>query len=212
MFLVKSGGDGTLQWMQTYGGGGEDAALDVRECVDGGFVLAGMTYSYGRYGEAFLVKTDRDGAEEWHQNYPGDGPVQAVGVVAQNDGGYLLAGTCMTYQPNDVNGWLMKVEENGRQVWKKSFGGLREDIFLGMDAALDGGCFVCGYTYSMGAGGSDGWILKFDSAGKLVWEHPRGGSGYDKFYGVRATADGGCVAAGEKEGDAWLVKMDGNGL
>jgi hypothetical protein len=71
---------------------------------DGGYALAGGTYSYGAGGnDAWLVKTDADGNALWNQTYGGTGDDSAKGLIQTDDGGYALAG----YTNSD--GWLIKI-------------------------------------------------------------------------------------------------------
>jgi len=46
-WLVKTDSDGNLDWERTYGGSECDAAEDVWQTSDGGFVLVGITKSFG---------------------------------------------------------------------------------------------------------------------------------------------------------------------
>ncbi len=57
VWLVKTDASGMIQWNCTCGGPADDWASTVIQTVDGGFVLAGYTYSYGvGYSDAWLVK------------------------------------------------------------------------------------------------------------------------------------------------------------
>jgi hypothetical protein len=61
-WLVKTGSVGTAQWNQTYGGTGDDYGFSMVETSDGGYALAGFTYSFGAGGmDVWLVKTDVEG-------------------------------------------------------------------------------------------------------------------------------------------------------
>jgi len=56
-WLVKINSAGNALWNGTYGGSGADGARSVVRTTDGGFALAGYTYSYGAGGADFwLVK------------------------------------------------------------------------------------------------------------------------------------------------------------
>jgi len=46
-----------FEWSKTYGGSGRDTAYSVIQTRDGGYALAGITYSYGAgNGDFWLVK------------------------------------------------------------------------------------------------------------------------------------------------------------
>jgi hypothetical protein len=63
-WLVKTDATGNMQWNQTYGGAGDDGATSLVATSDGGYALAGLTYSFGDsngYSDVWLVKTDEFG-------------------------------------------------------------------------------------------------------------------------------------------------------
>jgi len=61
-WLVKTDAAGTMQWNQTYGGTDVDVAYALLQTADGGYALAGSTWSFGAgYFDFWLVKTDASG-------------------------------------------------------------------------------------------------------------------------------------------------------
>jgi hypothetical protein len=61
MYLAKINDVGDILWQGSYGGAGDEQAFDVVQTSDGGFVLAGMTDSWGSGGtDWYLVKTQPD--------------------------------------------------------------------------------------------------------------------------------------------------------
>ncbi|MDG6244928.1 MAG: hypothetical protein QCH31_11170 [Methanolobus sp.] len=65
MVLIKTDSEGNKEWNRIFGGGGEDRGFSVRQTNDGGYILTGVTHSYGGGGEdALLIKTDSDGYKD----------------------------------------------------------------------------------------------------------------------------------------------------
>ena len=61
-WLVKTDGFGNMEWNQTYGGTAEDMPNSVIATSDGGYAIAGGTYSFGIEGGNFwLLKSDESG-------------------------------------------------------------------------------------------------------------------------------------------------------
>ncbi|HSE43384.1 MAG TPA: hypothetical protein VLH08_21675, partial [Acidobacteriota bacterium] len=112
--------------------------------------------------------------------------------------------------------WVVKVDEFGDVVWEKQFTGFDSDSANSIQQTLNGGYILVGYTYSYGAGGSDGWIIRLDEAGNPVWQKTFGGPGvFDSFNDVREVADGGFVIAGVYESgsisNGWIIKLNSSG-
>ena len=60
--LFKLSSTGEIEWQRTYGGIDPDTAVSVQQSPDGGYIVAGYTYSYGAGGSDFLVlKISSDG-------------------------------------------------------------------------------------------------------------------------------------------------------
>ena len=65
-YLVKTDSDGNIEWSRTYGGTDLDFGQSLVETLDGGFVLAGNTKSFGVGGyDVWLIKTDSLGIPEF---------------------------------------------------------------------------------------------------------------------------------------------------
>ncbi|MHA2365343.1 MAG: hypothetical protein ACXAC7_15400 [Candidatus Hodarchaeales archaeon] len=67
IWLIKTDRTGVAQWNQTYGGTKSDDANAVLKTTDGGYLLAGSTWSFGEGGsDMWLVKTDNTGVAQWN--------------------------------------------------------------------------------------------------------------------------------------------------
>ena len=61
-WLIKTDEDGNMQWNRTYGGTGSDIASSLIETSDGGYAIAGYTFSFAAgNSDLWLVKTDEQG-------------------------------------------------------------------------------------------------------------------------------------------------------
>jgi hypothetical protein len=62
VYLVKTNASGDTLWTRTYGGTGGDGGYSVRQTSDGGYIVAGVTYSFGNGEQVYLIKTDAKAA------------------------------------------------------------------------------------------------------------------------------------------------------
>ena len=214
-WLVKTDSIGTMQWDRTFGGTGYDYAYSVQQTADEGYILTGITNSYGAGNWDFwLVKTDSNGTEQWNKTFGGADEDRSYSVKQTSDGGYILAGFTGPYAA-DSDAWLVKTDSNGTELWNTTFGGLGRDEAHSVLQTPDGGYILAGFTCSYGAGGADVWLVKTDSNGTELWNTTFGGTSGDLAYSIQQTTDGGYIIAGVTysygagSGDFWLIKVKG---
>lgn len=216
--LVKTDANGVEQWNTTFGATKYDAGYSVKQTTDGGYIIAGA-YTYvpppGTY-DAWLIKTDSNGVQQWDQKFGGTFSDYAYSVQQTSDGGYILAGSTNPTNTND-DVYLIKTDASGNLVWTKSYGGGNDDSGQSVQQTSDGGYIVAGWTESFGAGLADVYLIKTDASGNTVWTKTYGGANYDDGRSVWQTSDGGYVIAGSTLSfgagfsDVYLIKTDTTG-
>jgi predicted secreted protein len=265
-YLVKTYGNGDAAWTRTFGGSSMDGAHFVREAIDGGYVIAGYTESFGGGGKnVYLIKTDTAGYAEipktyatplmdvayafcttpdngymfvgykngpsgwakgdlwilktdvwldtaWTKEYGGASEDYGISIQPTPDGGYIIAGSTMSFGAGGKDVWLVKIDANGDTSWTKTYGGVLEDVAYGVNVTADGGYIVSGYINGIGAWtAGDVWLLKTDSLGDTLWTVIYGASGEDYGFDVYQTPDNGYVTAGRGSNDFWLLRTDPQG-
>jgi hypothetical protein len=216
-FLLKTDANGNIIWAKTYGGAYDDYALSVQQTSDGGYIVAGYTASFGVGGDVLLIKTDAFGNLQWAKTYGGTISDWAESVQQTSDGGYILAGTTISFGAGDDDIFLIKTDANGNVQWAKTYGGTYSDYAYSVQQTFDGGYIVAGVTVSFGAGWPDVFLIKTDANGDTVWAKTYGGTNYDDAFSVQQTFDGGYIVAGRTWSfgagwpDVFLIKTDAFG-
>lgn len=197
-YLLKVDTAGTLLWSKTYGGSLSDKAYFVSTCTDGGFILTGVTSSFGAGNyDLYLIRTDSNGNLLWSTAVGGSGNDYGWNVVQTNDGGFLAAGYSTSFSNANWDGYLVKTNSGGILQWAKVFGGAQMDAFYGLANTNDGGYILTGASATHSAGSSDMWLLKLNSNGDTLWTKLYGRLTEDAGNAVIQTSDGGYMVVGD---------------
>ncbi|HSD62374.1 MAG TPA: hypothetical protein VLB50_01215, partial [Ignavibacteriaceae bacterium] len=223
-WLIKTDANGDTLWTKTFGDTYIDEAYCVKQTMDGGYILCGMSTAFENAGEGWLLKTDANGNQTWsHGFHPtGNGTTDwdyFYDVHQLADGNFIVVGTAAYSSSISHQGWIVKVNSSGNQIWNKNYGGDYWQRLNAIEPTSDGGFIAAGdihITYG-DTTSQDGWLVKFDANGDTLWTRNFGGSQVDIFRSVQQTTDGGYIIVGEREPywssgyRAWLVRTDDNG-
>ncbi|MHC4686814.1 MAG: outer membrane protein assembly factor BamB family protein [Planctomycetota bacterium] len=219
-YLIKTDSNGNVEWTQTFGGSSNEAANSVEPIHDGGYIVAGFTYSFSSSDsdpDIYLIKTDSNGNVEWNRSFGGPFTENALSVQQTFDGGYIIAGITASLGSGSNDFYLVKTDSNGDALWTRTFGGEGFDTAWSVQQTNDEGYIIIGETSSFGEMGVDAYLVKTDSSGIVVWTKNLGGSSKDVATSGKQTGDNGYVIAGythsfgEGKEDVYLVKIDSNG-
>lgn len=203
----------TIKFTRSYGGAGYDEGYSIIQTYDKGYIIAGSTSSYG-YGmtDAYLLKIDSVGDEQWYKFFGGMNIDKAYSVKETPDSGLVMAGYTNSMGLGGYDVYVIRTDRFGDTLWTRTYGGADWDFAYSIDLTGDGGYIVAGGTYSSGTGNGDVYLLKIDSAGDTVWTKTHGGPNDDEARSVVATSDGGYVLTGSTKsfgdinGDIYIIK------
>jgi hypothetical protein len=181
---------GDLEWIRQFGGvGASDEEAHGVAARDGYVYVAGHTsgvlagqISAGAQ-DVFVRKYDSAGNELWTRQFgtPADDETNGVAVDAT---GIYVAGYTYGAFPGQVNSggadvFVRKYDFAGNVLWTRQLGGADDD-FAGNVAAGPSGVYVVGTTRGalpgqpgQGSGNRDAFLLKYDTAGNLIWTRRR---------------------------------------
>jgi len=93
MYLLKTDAAGDTLWTRTYGGPAMEHAYSVNQTLDGGFVVAGYTDSFGSGGrDAYVVRCDAKGDTLWTKTIGGESSDFGYSAEQIRGGGYMVCG------------------------------------------------------------------------------------------------------------------------
>jgi hypothetical protein len=137
---------GQINFERFYGGDGIDRGYSVQQTLDGGYIIAGYTTSFGA-GEQdiYLVKTDSLGETIWTNTFGGPGWENGHAVQqTYPDGGYIITGYTDSFGAGSSDVYLVKTDVNGDTVWTRTYGGEGEDAGLFVQQTFDSGYIIAG--------------------------------------------------------------------
>ena len=214
--------DGRVLWTKVYGGSGTEKLHQIQPAADGGFVLAGATWSnatndgdvLGFHGgsDVWVLKINDKGDKQWQYSFGGTGLENWLTLQQSGDGGYVMAceGGASNTGPGN-NGDLatslggtdilvVKIKGDGTIGWKKVLGGSKGESLRSMKRTTDGGYLIGGSTGSLdgdaaGNTATGAWIVKLTPAGAVQWQYVvNAGTIQEEMVMTDETADGGCIA------------------
>ncbi len=210
--LLPSSLSAQITFQRTYGGPDYDCAYSVQQTTDGGYIMAGFTWSYGSgLMDVYVVKTDSTGNKLWTRTFGGTGYDVAYSVKQTADGGYIVAGSTDSYGAGGSDVYLIRTDANGDTLWTKTPGGLGAEVCYSVQQTFDSGFVLAGYTDSSGASRPVAYLIKTDANGDTLWTRTYHGRWESEGRSVRQTADSGFIVAGTMGDDVYLVKTDAKG-
>ena len=174
--------------------------------------------------DAFLVKFNSAGIRQWGTFYGGGGNdygnscatdaagnVYLAGYTDSNNGiSIATAGSHQSAYGGGQDAFLVKFNSAGIRQWGTYYGGSGNDYGYSCATDATGNVYLAGYTdtnsgtsiatsgshQSAYGGGTDAFLVKFNSAGTRQWGSYYGGSGNDYGYSCATDAIGNVYLAG----------------
>lgn len=227
VFLMKTDGNGNIQWTKMFGGEETDYAYEVEQTSDDGYIIVGSTSTYTIYAhDVWLIKTDTNGNEQWNKTF-GINPSykwcmdQGFSVNQTTDGGYIITGYAFPYA--DVQCWLVwliKTDAHGNILWDNLFQypGAYNQMGHSVRQTTDGGYIIAAHAGPVSNQNTEIWLIKTDANGNEQWNRTYGReNNCDYGYSVQQTTDGGYIVVGftrsidDRNDDGIVIKTDTNG-
>lgn len=218
IYVAKISLEGKGIWQTTFGKERAEYGRAISGTDDGGAVVVGETESFGNgYKDIYIVKMDKDGGMLSERTMGGEKEELVRGLTRTRDGSLVMVGSREIDRAGDSDFFVLKMDQNGKKIWARTYGGEYEDILNSVTATLDGGIVAAGTTRSWGSKQTDLTVLKFSKEGKLIWHKIYGYKRYDFANAVTVTREGDFIIAGGSDSmgegvyDVYIIALDRNG-
>ncbi|MEM1513629.1 MAG: hypothetical protein QXW78_02250 [Candidatus Thermoplasmatota archaeon] len=139
---------------------------------------------------------------EWNKIYDCYGGLDDIIKVDEN---YFVLGWFAKELFGDKDIFLMKIDEEGNEIWNKTYDRGDEDGGWEILKTIDG-FLITGYTFSHGKG-EECWLIKVDEEGNEIWNKTYGGD--YAFHTIEDERN--YLTIGVKNYKIWLIKIDEEG-
>ena len=149
VWLVKTDANGDTLWTKTFGGASSDGGNTVQQTSDGGYIIAGYTFSFGAgSADNYLIKTYSNGNPQWIRTYGGANAEMDQEAWQTSDGGYIMGGRTESFGAGEKDFYVIKTDTSGNISWERTYGGYNYDYCFSIKQTGDGGFIALGYSAS----------------------------------------------------------------
>lgn len=205
----------------TYGGSESDGGRAICETADGGFLIAGYTFSQGEgKADILLMKTDNNGNQLWAKTFGGSRTEYTNSVYECTDGSIILAGFTNSIGAGNEDVLIIKTDASGNKLWEKYYGGAGSEQGNKIIEMSNGNYLVAGFTDSFGSGEDDAYLLCLDSSGDTLWTKTSGNQNSQFAKDIYPTENGKFLVVGSTgyftaqgwgNRDVYLLEYDSSG-
>lgn len=219
-FIVNLSPDGTNRKLFSYGSSAQDVPDSAIPTSDGGLILVGSRgTSSVASGQMFILDQNLNQLD--NIIYGENGSDIFDNVRTMGDGTYLVTGFTGSYGHGEHDFWAMRVDEKGRAIWQKTFGGSGNEELCGTVVLPNGYAVLVGSTNSQDGDvlgytgtGTNAWAICIDEDGRMLWQYTMSLGNNNQFISAAVDpADGGLVLGGycmrknEKNAFGVVVKL-----
>ncbi|MDR4952235.1 T9SS type A sorting domain-containing protein [Chryseobacterium sp. ES2] len=225
--LVKLNQLGEEVWEKYFSGQNHDYLSATVTTQDGGFLLAGTSYSGKGLdkkedskggSDIWLIRINEFGDELWQKTLGTAADEEARTVIQTTDLGFFIAGNVQNspkgYGSKDV--LIAKLDKDGKELSQLVLGGKGLDEVEKMIPTKDGGALLGIYSRSSTGGTKktenygegDFWMVKLSKDNKVEWEKNFGGKADDHIRTLALTSTG-FIIGGESRSERSETKTVG---
>ncbi len=206
--LLKIDKNYNILWSKSYAIEGEYyISRDLLETEEG-YLLSGCVQSLEeRYSKIMVLKTDKEGNEQWRGYYTGLG-YSMYGSVLSVDSGFIIAGLTYSLPGTPTSTFLIKVNEEGNKEWQEVYGKNQTGNVV---CKAENGYLIAGMSRANDNG--DLLLIKVNKLGEKIWSKTYHKTAVEWPCSVFSVNDGYVVAgySSGHGGDFLLMNVDKRG-
>lgn len=169
MYLVKLDNAANIQWQKTFGGSRTDIGWGVHELKDKTFLFFGAIGIDSTNDDIFITRVDAKGNQLWQKTYGNEKYERCTQLLPTSDGNFLLIGQRNVGPGNNIDSYILKIDEKGNLLWEKCYGGtLPERTYYGGETP-DGDFLISGSILPYASARADIFLLKISNNGEQRW-------------------------------------------
>lgn len=207
-YVVKTDGNGNVQWASTYGGVQDQQLHFIVQTNDGGYIATGFTANTVNgtsINDIFILRLDGNGIILWTRNLGTIGHDVGYSIRQLNDGNFIVAGVVNGNVDGDA--YVAKIDNSGSVIWESIFGdgvNSASNQDFGDVRELPNGDIICiGSSNGQnnlgphnGSASHDAIIARLDQNGTLLNSFETGGDRNDGIRSLVVSPTGDLFVAG----------------
>jgi len=167
-WIVKTDGNGDMEWSHELGGNLWDEALDIVKLSDDSYIITGKKSLSSTNLNMWVMRISSDGTILWQADHGNSNYDTGTSLtVSENEEIIAVVGYTRnsSTSPFKYRIWGVDVA-TGQVIWNKIHGGNSDDKALGVVDSYDQGFSIVGSSYSFGSDRVT-WLVKTDSLGNV---------------------------------------------
>jgi len=166
--------------------------------------------------DGMIAWIDKQG-DSLRMRFYGDSGYDDLLTILPVADGYIATGLTTSSAIGPYDGWLLKIDWEGNELWSRYYRGPGSDRYVESCLAPNGDILVGGFTDANSAGGLDFLLVRYNQRGDSLWSRTYGGPSQDMLFGMVQVDDSAYVLCGHSfsfgngSADAWLLKTNSDG-
>lgn len=210
--------NGDSLWSRSYGSSGWTQGNDACLLPDGNVVIVGFRLGFDLLrSDLWLLKCTPDGDTLWTKTIGGLNIDIGDRILRGPEDRLIIGGSSRTYGQGDYDVWMLQTNSFGQVLSSSTSGTVNVERCCDMFVAEDM-LYIAGIAANTSGTESDGYLMKADLSGQVIWESSYdAGFADETFRGAAIRFNGGirCVGwagSGVIDPQPWIANISPDGF